>query len=181
MEGKGIYTILLAIVAVLTLAVAVLVIFLFTTFNRGTVTAGNGETLPDTVATERPVPPDELKEYIIYTGEGASGSGLFNLKATPEHPEGYLMVTFSVKYDVGPKRKLEEERTALVEATYASELKQAASLYFGNLTYEEANDTATRQKAADTLRDTFNEIVNTGVTEKQVIIYKVVFDKWLVQ
>jgi flagellar basal body-associated protein FliL len=180
LEGKGIYTILLAIVAVLTLAVAVLVIFLFTTFNSRVVT-GTESTQPVSVATERPVPPDELKEYVMYTGEGSNASGLFNLKASPEHPEGYLMVTFSVKYDVGPKRKLEEDRTALVEATYASELKQAASLYFGNLTYEDASDIATRQKAADTLRDTFNEIVNAGVTEKQVIVYKVVFDKWLVQ
>lgn len=186
MQGKGIYTILLAIIAVLTLSVAVLVIFLFVTFSTRTTAATGAEATPASEAGPRQVAPDELLEIIVYsdksgTGGEAPGSGLFNLKSTTEHPESYLMLDMTIKIDVGEKRELEVERTAMVNVTYITELRQAANLYFRNMTFEEASDPAAMQKAADELRDTFNAVLGTEAETQETIVYKVIFGKWLVQ
>lgn len=186
-QGKGVYVILLAIVAILTLAVAVLTIFLFLSFNAKVASTGTAEeTVSESDTGERTVATEELKEIAIYSdaesgNASAPGAGLFNLKATPDHPESYLMLFMAVKIDCGEERKLETERTALVEVEYVKEIRQAATLYFRNLTFDEVSDPAAMQKAADELKDTFNNVLNEQAEEKETIVYKVIFDKWLVQ
>lgn len=59
MQGKTLYTILLSIIAVLTLALAVMVIFVFTAFNSNTANPSQETQKP---LIERAVPKEEQAE-----------------------------------------------------------------------------------------------------------------------
>ena len=79
MQGKSLYAVLLSIIAVLALALAVMVIFLFTTYNRinPNPEANNAKDLPQQT---REVPPDEESRKPLLGGRTV---GIFNLKASP--------------------------------------------------------------------------------------------------
>ena len=97
MESKSIYTILLAIIAVLTLALAVLIIFLFVTYNPNVKAAAGGIQADGTIA-ERIVPDDEMIEFKLFGGE----EKMFALKSEPEHPDAIALVSVTLKWDAGP-------------------------------------------------------------------------------
>ncbi len=167
MEGKSIYTILLAIIAVLTLALAVLIIFLFVSYNpNNQATVG---TQPDTAMNERVVPDDEMIEFKLFNGEDK----LFALKAEPQNPEAIIMVSVSIKCDVGPKRKQETYITNLVTVSYISELEEAVGDYFADMTLTEAKQLETRYKARDDLMNIFNDILNANKKPKEKMVYRV--------
>lgn len=167
MEGKSVYTILLGIIAVLTLALAVLIIFLFITYkpNQQAATA----TVPQNgVMSERVVADDEMLEFKLFNGE----EKMFALKGEPEHPDSIVMVSVTIKCDAGPKKKKEQDITNRVNA-YLSELEEAVGDYFAAMTLTEAKELETRYKARDDLLNTFNEILNANKQEKEKIVYRV--------
>ncbi len=183
MEGKGIYIILLGIIAVLTLSVAVLVIFLFVTFNNPAPAAQ--ASAGETAATEsgpKIIPSDRLKEFNPFaTKDDPEAPAVYDLQPSEEHPSSFVQVTLLLKYDVGEKRANEEAYTLLVETEAASEIKQACSLYFKGLTYEECKSPEAVPKAQDHLKEEFNRIIDENKGEKLQIVYKVIIVNMLPQ
>lgn len=165
MERKGIYTVLLSIIAVLSLALAVLIIFLFISYPS---MKGEKAAIVDSEISERVVPDNELAEYKLFNGE----EKIFALKYEADYPDSIALVSVSIKCDVGEKRKNEEKINNLI-SLYTSELEQAVGDYFANMTYSEAKDIDTRYKARDDLLEIFNNILNENKQTKQKIVYKV--------
>ncbi|NLY17667.1 MAG: flagellar basal body-associated protein FliL [Clostridiaceae bacterium] len=163
MESRSIYTVLLAIIAVLALALAVLVIFLFVSYNPNHQVATNIEGM-----SERVVPDEEMIEFKLFDGE----ERMFALKSEPENPDSIVMVSVTIKCDAGEKRKKETDITNRVNQ-YMSELEEAVGDYFANITLSEAKLVETRYKARDDLLNIFNDIINANKSEKEKIIYKV--------
>ncbi len=179
MQGKTLYTILLSIIAVLTLALAVLVIFLFTTFNSGKVDPEKNPT------TGRVVPLEEQLQVNLYAvgsddKTGKAGEEVFVLKESKEHPNSFLMTSITLVYDGGTeKEKVAEARKALFEKTYLGELKEATIEYFASKTYEDIKADNAMQLARDSLLKIYSNIISENPDEK--IILKVVFEKWIPQ
>lgn len=177
MQGKSLYTILLSIIAVLTLALAVLIIFIFTTLNS---TAANPPKT-DGVVVSRVVAPEEMAEFKLCGSVDEDGNedkdGIFNIKSTEDHPGSYILVSVSIIYDGGDKNALLEQRKALLEKTYSSELKQETIEYFMGKTFNELHAPGAIQEAQGALKDTYCKIIG----EDSNIILKVVFGKWLIQ
>ena len=183
MQGKGIYIILLGIIAVLTLTVAVLSIFLFVTFNQA-VTPATASSESAAAASGEPagVPADQLKTWNPFaTKENADASAIIDLKPSEAHEDSYAQVNLLLKYDVGEKRANEEAYTILVETDAAAEIQQALILYFKNLTYEECKAADAIPKAQDHLREEFNRIVDETAGEPRGIVYKVIIKNILPQ
>jgi flagellar basal body-associated protein FliL len=174
LQGKTLYTILLSIIAVLTLALAVMVIFVFTAFNAKTGISSSAETPKPLV--ERAVPKEEQVEFQLYED---SNEAIFNIKSTEAHPNSFLMASVSIIYDGGKRNKLAEDRKLLLEKNL-SILKQACIKYFMNQSYEDLGGEDAMDKARASLKVTFNEIVRPDDSEDMIII-DVVFDKWIRQ
>lgn len=166
LEGKGIYTILLAIIAVLTLSLAVLIIFLFISYNPNQQQAANIS--PGASISERIVPDEEMLEFKLFGGE----EKLFALKSEQENPNSLVMVSVTIKCDAGERRRREKDITTRVN-TYISEMEEAVGDYFAAMTLTEAKELETRYKARDDLLDTFNEILNANKQEKEKVVYRV--------
>ena len=164
MEKKGIYTILLSIVAVLSLALAVLIVFLFISYPS----RNNKSVQADNTISERVVPDSELVEYKLFDGQ----EKIFALKYEPDHPDSIVLVSVSIKCDTGEKRKNEEKINNLI-SLYTSELEQAVGDYFADMSYSDAKNIETRYKARDDLLEIFNNILNENKQVKQKIVYKV--------
>ena len=184
MQGKGIYVILLGIIAVLTLAVAVLSIFLFVMFNhpsQGSVPLA--ETAAAVTADEpRLVPAEELRTWNPFaTSDNANAPALYDLLPSEDHEKSYVQVTLLVKFDVGKKRAKEDDYAQLVESDAAPEIKQAVALYFKNLTFDDCKSPEAVPKAQDALKETFNRIVDDNAAEELGIVYKVIIENLLPQ
>jgi len=167
LEGKSIYTVLLAIIAVLTLALAVLIIFLFISYNPNRQALSIAQ--PNTEMAERVVADDEMIEFKLFNGE----EKMFALKSEPEHPDSIVMVSVTLKCDAGTKRKKEADIVNRVSVLYISELEEAVGDYFAAMTLSEAKELETRYKARDDLTDIFNDILNANRQEKEKIVYRV--------
>lgn len=167
MEGKKTNIVLLSIIAVLSLALAVLIIFLFILYPNQKQQSDKIIDSDDFIS-ERVVADDEMIEFKLFDGEDK----LLALKDEPNHPDSIVLVKVSIKCDTGPKRKNEEKVTNLV-SLYTSDLEQAVGDYFAAMTYTEAKDVETRYKARDELMEIFNNILNENKNAKQKIVYKV--------
>ena len=178
MQGKSLYAVLLSIIAVLALALAVMVIFLFTTYNRinPNPEANNAKDLPQQT---REVPPDEESRINLYAGEdGAGGDAIFNLKASPAHENSFLKASVTIVFDAGEKKKHLEARTDLMKDC-EGEFKEACIEYFRSQTFEQLSEDAAMEKARDALKDKFNSIISKRIDER--IIIRVVFEGWIIQ
>lgn len=175
MQGKTLYTILLSIIAVLTLALAVMVIFVFTAFNSNTANPSQETQKP---LIERAVPKEEQAELKLFENPDGSNEAVFNIKSTETHPNSFLMVSVSIIYDGGKRNRLLEERKLLLEKNL-SMLKQACIKYFMNQSFEELGEEDAMEKARNALKVSFNEIVRTD--SEDMIVIDVVFDKWIRQ
>jgi flagellar basal body-associated protein FliL len=173
LQGKTLYTILLSIIAVLTLALTVMVIFIFTAFHGEKAKPGqNGEA----EKIVREVPQDEQAEYKLYSGE--NGEGIFNIKASKDHPNSFLMTSISIIYDGGKKNRKLDERTELLEKC-DSMLKQATVKYFLSKSFEDLSEENAMEDAKEALKEAFNEIVSKD--SEELIIIDVVIVKWVKQ
>ncbi len=166
MEGKSIYTILLAIIAVLTLSLAILIIFLFISYNPNQQAAIDVETTKG--MSERVVPDAEMIEFKLFLGE----EKMFALKGEPENPDSIVMVSVTIKCDTGEKRKKETDVTTRV-TQYMSELEEVVGDYFADMTLTEAKLVETRYKARDDFIRIFNDIINANKQDKEKTVYKV--------
>jgi flagellar basal body-associated protein FliL len=183
-QGKGIYAILLGIIAVLTLAVAVLSIFLFVMFNQPGRVPAEASASATAATAEGPklVPAEELRTWNPFaTKDNANAPVLYDLMPSEGHEKSFVQVTLLVKFDVGKKRENEEAYAQLVESDSAAEIKQACSLYFKNLTYEDCKSPDAVPKAQDTLKESFNRIVDESAAKELGIVYKVIIENLLAQ
>lgn len=179
MTGKSINTILLAIIAVLTLALAVMSIFLFTA-NNASKENNDGNVSANT--NERVVPTSEQAEFNLYglgNADPKAADALFNIKSSDDYPNNFLMTSISIVYDGGKKNELLEKRKLLLESTYLSEFKQTAIEYFRAKSFEELQAPDAMQNARRDLKDLYNGIASENPDEK--IILKIVFNKWIIQ
>ncbi len=183
MEGKGIYVILLGIIAVLTLSVAVLVIFLFVTFNNPAPATEASASESSTAETgPKLVPSDQLVTYNPFgTEKEPEAVAVYDLQPSELHPNSFVQVTMLMKYDVGEKRAKEAEYKALIQEEAASEIKQACSMYFKGLTYEDCKSPEAIPKAQDHLKQEFNRIIDENAGEKIQVVYKVIIENMLPQ
>lgn len=184
MQGKGIYAILLGIIAVLTLAVAVLSIFLFVMFNQpGRAPAEATASIAAATAEDpRLVPAEELRTWNPFaTKDNANAPALYDLMPSEGHEKSFVQVTMLVKYDVDKKRKSEEAYAQLVENDSAAEIKQACAMYFKNLTFEDIKSPDAVPKAQDALKESFNRIVDENAAKELGIVYKVIIENLLAQ
>jgi len=169
LQGKTLYTILLSIIAVLTLALGVLVIFLFTTYNSNKVNPDAGK------PTKSAVPVEQQQRFSLYEADE-----VFVLKESKDHPNSFLMTAITIVYDKGTeKEKVAEARKTLIEQTYLGELKEATIEFFGSKTYEELKAENAMQQARDSLLEIYNKIISQDPDEKLII--KVIFEKWIPQ
>ena len=168
MRGKLPYIILFVIIAVLGIALAVVSIFYFVASNPP---VEEGDAIETTV-----VEPANLVEYSPYT---TSDNPVFNLKKTEANPNSFIMASVSIIYDSGEKKKIQEERTEIVQVKYLSQLKQAVIEYFLGKSYEDLTAEGAMATARDDLKQIFNEII--GSTPRDQFIYQIVFDKWIIQ
>ncbi len=173
MQGKTLYTILLSIIAVLTLALAVMVIFIFTAFNNTKVEPQPGE---EVEKTERIVPQDEQAEYKLYSED--TEDGIFTIKASEKHPNSFLMTSISIIFDGGKKNKKLEDRQLLIEKN-ASHLKQATIKYFMSKSFEELGEEDAMENAKSALKAAYNDIVSKD--SEELLIIDVVIVKWMKQ
>jgi len=173
LQGKTLYTILLSIIAVLTLALAVMVIFIFTAFNGANAKPEHHNAAEK---VEREVPQDEKAEYKLYSEE--SGDGIFNIKASEDHPNSFLMTSVSIIFDGGKKNRKLDERRQLIEKN-DSLLKQATVKYFLSKSFEDLSQENAMEEAKKALKEAFNEIVSKD--SEELIIIDVVIVKWMKQ
>ena len=179
MQGKSLYAILLSIIAVLALALAIMVIFLFTTYNRINNTGQEANNAKDLPQKTREVPPEEEARINLYAREdGTGGEAIFNLKSSPAHETSFLKSSITIVFDAGEKKKLLEERTELMK-NCVGEFKEVCIEYFRSQTFEQLTDEAAMEKARDALKEKFNNIVSKRIDER--IILRVVFEDWIVQ
>lgn len=177
MQGKSLYSILLSIIAVLALALAVMVIFLFTTYHG----LNSNQKADATGASQqvREVPPEDQATLNLYAGEdGVSGDAIFNLKSSTAHDNSYLKASVTIVFDAGKKKKELENRTQILNECLG-ELKEACIEYFRGQTYEQLSEDDAMEKARDTLKDKFNAILSSRIDEN--IILRVVFEDWVIQ
>jgi len=172
------YAILISIIAVLALALAVMVIFLFATYNRLNTNQESGNVI-DLPKKTREVPPDEEARLNLYAREdGTGGEAIFNLKSSPAHENSFLKASITIVFDAGEKKKHLETRTQLMKDC-VGEFKEACIEYFRSQTYEQLTDEAAMEKARDALKEKFNGIVSKRTDEQ--LILRVVFEDWIVQ
>jgi flagellar basal body-associated protein FliL len=184
MAGKGVYVVLLGIIGILSLALAVLIIFIFTTFNSVKMAQAPAAAATEQAQTgeDRIIPNDELEEFNVFGTEKDEGATIvYDLMPSVEHPNSFVQAKILVKFDIGPKGKLLAEREKLVKVQTLAELRQACSIYFKSLTFEDVKSPDAIPKAQEHLKEVFNEIVNEGSKEKTVIIYKVIIENLLPQ
>jgi len=178
LQGKSLYAILISIIAVLALALAVMVIFLFATYNRIN-TSPEANNVKDLPQQTREVPPEEEARLNLYAMEdGTGGDAIFNLKSSPAHENSFLKASITIVFDAGEKKKLLEERTELMK-NCVGEFKEVCIEYFRSQTFEQLTDEAAMEKARDALKEKFNNIVSKRIDER--IILRVVFEDWIVQ
>lgn len=143
------------------------------------VTANNQEVIDDlsTIHESRDVVPFEEQTSIYLYGEndGTGADAIFSLKSSSDHENSFLMATIVIVYDSGPNNIYRDGRRRLIEEVFTTNLKHTCITYFGGLTYKETKDEIAMLKAADDLKNQFNSIIGAN------LIYKVYFEKWIVQ
>lgn len=173
MQGKTLYTILLSIIAVLTLALAVMIIFIFTAYSGANAKPQQGD---EVEKVQRDVPPDEQAEYKLYSED--DGNGIFTIKASEKHPNSYLLCSISIIYDGGKKNRKLDERQKLLEKS-DSLLKQATVKYFLSKSYEDLSEEDAMEEARAALKAAYNDIVS--VDSEELLVIDVVIFKWMKQ
>jgi flagellar basal body-associated protein FliL len=166
--GKGSFFILLIIVAVLTLALAVLAGYLF-------FVAGSPNAVTEVSAKETTVRPSDenLGVYKLYESKE-----YFNLKNEDESKIAVIRVNVQLVYY--KKVKGIKDVAKKIE-TYDGQLKEIVGTYFQSLTLEEVKKPETKEKAKTDLAKRMNELLTASEKEKRDIIYTINFDDWFYQ
>lgn len=170
MEGKGIFFILLIIIAILTLSLALMAGYLFFIAD----TPQSVEKAQDGVENKQEKLPDdsELAYYDLYTEKTN-----FNLKSEDDQIH-VLQLTAKLKYFKNVKgiRNVEEKLTL-----YDSEIKELLGTYFQNVSIDEVAKPQTKERVKEDLTKRINDLLNSSEEKKRDIVYTIVFDVWFYQ
>jgi len=170
LEGKGIFFILLVIVAILTLSLALMAGYLFFVAD----TNPNNDSQAGVAEEQVKVPEDkELDFYVLY-----SEKTNFNLKKDEKDNIHIIQLTAKLKYFKKVKGiKNIPEKLAL----YDSEIKELLGTYFQNITIDEVSDKDSKEKIKKDLTKRINELLVMNEETKKDIVYDIIFDMWFYQ
>lgn len=153
------------------LALAVMIVFLFTAFNA---TPADPSQLTKPPLLERAVPSEEQAEFSLYS-EGE----VFSIKSTDTHSNSFIKTSVSITFDGGKKNKKLEDRKALIERSSAR-LKNATVKYFMSQGFEDLQDGKETIEAVESaLKAAYNDIVSAE--SEDMIIIDVIVMEWIVQ
>lgn len=168
MEGKGGFFVLIVIVAFLSLAIALLVGYVFIVSGsdhegKTVIVNGSGEVFPK----------DDELGYQSLLGEKTN----FNLKSEA----GKLAI---IQIDGEMSYYLEVKGIKDVSAKiglYKNEIKELVGTYFQGLTLEDVKSPDAKEKAKKVLVKQINDLLNRNEDQKRDIIYNIVFTNWFYQ
>lgn len=168
MGGKGSFFILLVIIAILTLALTILVGYLF-------VVAGVSQTRTEIAQgdiTVKHLPDSELSSRRLF-----SDKQFFNLKCEEDKMSVIQVNVILYYYKKVKGIKNVEEKLSFNE----SKIKQMIGTYFQKLTLDDVKKPETKERAANELKKAINDYLITNEEQKADIVYEVVFDEWFYQ
>jgi flagellar basal body-associated protein FliL len=170
LEGKGIFFILLVIVAILTLSLALMAGYLFLVADTGR----NNNPHEGTVEEQVKVPGDnELDFYQLY-----SDKTNFNLKKDEEGNIHIIQLTAKLKYFKKVKGiKNIPEKLAL----YDSDIKELIGTYFQSVSIDEVSDRESKERIKKDLTKKINELLVLSEESKKDMVYDIIFDMWFYQ
>lgn len=167
MEGKASFVILLAIVAFLSLTLALLTGYVF--FMQGHPVTGSSE--------EHDYAGVLPKDEEIFKDKLFEAKRIFNLKAEPGSKPTMLQVSAELVYF---KEVPGIKSTGTKIATYKSDIVELVSTYFLNVRAEEVKTPEGKEKIKSELIKKANALLKANEKSKNDIIYNIVFDDWLV-
>lgn len=169
LENKGIFYILLIIVAILTLSLALMAGYLFVVSDA----PNNPESADMMAANQEKIPNDnELAYYDLYTEKTN-----FNLMSEDGRIH-VLQMTAKLKYF---KRVKGIKNTQQKITLYDSEIKELFGTYFQKVTVDQVSKPEFKEKSKIELTQLINELLNKGEEKKKAIIYTTIFDEWFYQ
>jgi flagellar basal body-associated protein FliL len=168
LEGKSNFTILLIIVAVLTLTLAILAGYLFIVSGSP---QDNSEVSKNTTAEYIPEDAELAKKPLFEEKK------LFNLK-TENNKISVIQVNAVIRYF----KKVKGIKNVDEKLTFCDEqIKETVSTYFQSLTIEQVRDPECKKQAKLDLKKQLNDLLNLNEGNKSDIIYDVIFDEWFYQ
>lgn len=172
MGGKGSFIVLLVIVAVLTLALAVLAGYLF--FVTGTPQNTNKVSQSQAAAAQTPKRPSssELASKKLFEEKK-----FFNLKSVDDkNPVIQIRAELIYFKKVKGIKNVEQKI-----ANYESKIKEVIGTYFQQSTLEQVKDPGFKTKAREDLKKELNDLLSSDEKKQYDIIYDVVFEDWFYQ
>lgn len=170
MEGKrnGLVIALIIIVAILTITVSALSIYLLV------VNSDSKNDSSTTVASSSTVnfkPNSENCGNIMLFEE----SQALNLKYNDNEKPVYISMNMELQYYKNIKNAEEKINSRL------SEIRELVSTYFQKMTLEEVKKPETKDKARKELTEQINKLLSTETEDGRDLIYTVIFERWLYQ
>jgi len=168
--GKGSFIVLLVIVAVLTLVLAMMAVYLFIV--AGTPQNNAESAVHTDINTPQRPDADELGYKKLFEEKK-----FFNLKSE-DNKNPVIQVEVNLVYFKKIKgiKNVEDKITS-----FESEIKEAIGTYFQQLTLEQVKDPACKKKAKEDLIKEINNLLSSDENKHFDIIYDIVFEEWFYQ
>jgi flagellar basal body-associated protein FliL len=171
LEGKGGFFVLVAIVAFLSITLALLAGYVF--FAGGPSGTSEGiEHGPESKVIERP-DDSELSTDLLFEKEAYC-----NLKSTDPNVNSVIQISAEIIYF----NHIEGIEDPLSKITlYKKQMRELVGTYFQNQTIDEIKLPKAKEKAKKELTEQINDLLNQSEEKRYEFIYTIVFDKWLYQ
>ncbi len=170
MESKGVFFILIIVIAILTLSLAALAGYIF-------IVQGNSDNDKESIETAKVDPDIPAKEdrIVIQLFDKAR---TFNLKN--KNSDKVSVIQANVALDC--HKVLANNKKAVVTdiiANYGSEIQELVVRFFLEKTIDDVKNTAVMDEAKAELEEKINNLLNEGVKKPEDIVYKVIFSEWI--
>jgi flagellar basal body-associated protein FliL len=170
--SKSTFFILIAVIAILTLALAALAGYILLV--QGAPTKASTTT---TAAAIKSVPTeDQLTTISLFDGKR-----YFNLKNTDANKIAIIQANVSLKCLSTIK---EDKKTVKAEekiTAYSPEIQELVVKFFLNMSEDQIKNPDELDNSKEQLKKEINALLNEGQKVKQEVIYKVIFSEWLFQ
>lgn len=169
MESKGVFFILIIVIAILTLSLAALAGYIF-------IIQGNSNNNSSAVTGEvnTDIPSKDDRVVIELFDEATT----YNLKN--DDPNKVSVIQVKVALDC--YKQLSNNKKAVVTdivTNYSSEIKELVVRFFLEKTINDVKNTAAMDEAKTELAQQINSLLNEGVKKPEDVVYKVIFSEWI--